>query len=70
MDYGPVPHLKGALQQRTKGQNTQEVGLALCQDLKAIQLVSKSQLAEKFVNLFTGLLCPHLELTCHTKFVL
>lgn len=45
--------------------NTQEVGLALCKQIKATQFVSMSQLAEKFVNSLPCLIC-HLELTCHT----
>lgn len=48
--------------------NTQEVGLALCKQIKATQFVSMSQLAAKFVNSLPCLICPHLELTCHTLF--
>lgn len=50
--------------------NTQEVGLALCKQIKATQFVSMSQLAAKFVNSLPCLICPHLELTCHTLSVL
>lgn len=46
--------------------NAQEVGLALCMQIKATQFVSLSQLAGKFVNSLPCLICPHLELTCHT----
>lgn len=48
--------------------NTQEVRLALCMQIKATQFVSMSQLAAKFVNSLPCLICPHLELTCHTLF--